>query len=296
MKSFVPKVNEKVKLPKSKTHLEKGTYLFTQKIINGKDLDILIVKIDKDNNSEIIGIQITIHKPPEDIFTISNLKTTLDLLEKNLKKFYDFEIDIENKMYFTYIFDKKYQTSEKDKFKKMIDRCEENKIPYILFDPEEINFYNKNNEIIKFLAENVCCPFQERTGQKRFICDDDEKDIVFSLLEMKKKKISTSYNYISESFINSAIKILWNDYENGDKIKTINYIRTISTQDKNQFLKNKIYFGRTKKCCRVFMIYFSRIKKKNISVFLDIFAKPEENLTDIGDINTYYDEYDVIYK
>ena len=46
LRKFIPRMKERpIKEKKKKIKLEKGTYLFTQRIINGKALDILIVFI-----------------------------------------------------------------------------------------------------------------------------------------------------------------------------------------------------------------------------------------------------------
>ena len=102
LKKFIPRKNEKIKDKKKKQRLAQGDYLFIQKIINGKDLDILIVTITEFNRAVIFAYQISIHKPEDKIFTKEYLKKCFGILTENLLKLFDFKLDEEN-IYFSYI-------------------------------------------------------------------------------------------------------------------------------------------------------------------------------------------------
>ena len=93
-KMFIPRKGEEIKKSKKKIKLKKGTYLFKQKILNGKDLDVLIVIVDEKNKqyiAKIIAFQITIHKPDDKIFTNDYLKLCFYNLGINLQKLFDFQ-------------------------------------------------------------------------------------------------------------------------------------------------------------------------------------------------------------
>ena len=265
LKKFIPRKNEvEIKAKKKKLRLKNGTYLFTQRILNGKAFDILIIAIDKNNNAKIVSIQITIHKPPSELFINTYLKDLFMSLKKNLNKFYDFKIEL-NEMFFVYIFDESYKKINAYKFQKMIEICEVNNVSYMLFDPENINFCDKEGKIIKSLREVVKCPFIP--SQKRFECDDSDiiKDFSLSFPKVKFK----TYNNIQPFEIQKAINILKSDTENGNKIKNLKYIDRKLIETQNDFEKNIIYFGRRYEDNKAFMVYFS--KKRNVfyNVFLD---------------------------
>ena len=192
---FIPRKNEKLRKKINKETLKKGTYLFTQKIINGKDLDILIVIIDGDNNAKIIEIQITIYKPSNKIFNKPYLQECSDSLIKNLNNYYTFNIQKSN-IFFVYIFDRSFEKKNKKQFDDMLFTCEMFKIPFMLFDPEQIDFYTKKGEIINNLGENIICPYISDYKRVELENDDDIiEDFDFSKF-FPSKKDYISYNNI----------------------------------------------------------------------------------------------------
>ena len=293
LQKFIPRKNEKkIREKKKKIKLKNGTYLFTQKILNGKSLDILIITIDEKDKAKIIQIQISIHKPIQYLFINSYLKDICISLKENLNKQYTFTIT-NHEMFFTYIFDKSYEKIQPNEFRKMIDMCEFNNVAYMLFAPDDINFYDGKGKIIKSLGEVVKCPYKPSTY--RFECDDSDiiKDVS---LTFPKEKFG-SFNDIQPFEIQLAIKILKNDTEKGDKIKNLiySYIKVIQVQ--SDFDKNRIYFSRRNEDKKAFIIYFS--KKRQI--FYDVVLEENnegENILLKGKsyYNPIFDEYKYEYE
>lgn len=267
LRKFIPRMKERpIKEKKKKIKLEKGTYLFTQRIINGKALDILIVFIDKDNNAKVIAIQITIHKPNEDIYSNINLKTICQLLYSNLKKLYDFHLSIEN-IFFTYIFDQSYKSVDKKKFNEMISKCNSEDVAYILFNPDDNNFYNKNGEIIELLSGGVKCPSTKNIKRPSLDGNDDMDVIKYQDL-FPKTKIVFSYYLLTDEEIAQAITILKKDTEIGEKINGLTFVETKIIQIQDDFEKSFVYFGRTNTFFNTFIVYFSLEHKTFILKFL----------------------------
>ena len=157
MNKFIPRKNEKLIKKKEKISLDDGTYLFIQKQMNGKDLDLLIVTI-KDNKADIISIQVTIHKPDDKIFNDKRLQEIYLKLKECLNCYYNFSIS-KDRFSFIYIFDLSYETFNQDGFNSMIDKCKFNKINYLLFDVYNIEFLDSKRKIAKFLKNNVFYPY-----------------------------------------------------------------------------------------------------------------------------------------
>ena len=292
LRKFIPRKNEKkIREKKKKITLKNGTYLFTQKILNGKALDILIINIGKSNNAKIIEIQITIHKPDHELFINSYLKDISCSLKENLNKIYDFKIK-ENEMFFVYIFDKSYKKINEKGFERMINVCEVNSVSYMLFDPDNINFCDKNGKIIKNLGDVVKCPFIP--SYKRFECDDSDiiKDIS---LNFPKEKFPDTYNNTQPFEMQDILKILKNDTENGDKIKDLKYIGIKVIRTQQDFAKDKIYFGRRYEDNKAFIIYFSKKRKIFCCILLENNNKDEsELLKNKSKYCPVFDEYKIV--
>ena len=54
-----------------------------------------------------------------------------------LGKKYDFLLSNEN-VFFSYIFDKTYEKKEKKLYDSVISKCKKEKMPYMVFDPKEL--------------------------------------------------------------------------------------------------------------------------------------------------------------
>ena len=264
MKSFIPKTNEKIIKRKKKKKLAEGTYLFTQKIINGKDLDILIVKIKKDKKAIVYAMQLTIHKPDDKMFTKIYLINCLKLLKKNLENIYDFEIIYNT---FAYIFDKTYK--DETLLKNMINKCNYEGISFMLFDPINLEFYDRSGAKTEYLDTNTSSP-DINTHQKRFHMINDDSDLFDDFLKnIPKTKVS-----IEEAFYKiqpfekqKALEDLRKNFENGNTIKDLKYERIAYDLAREDFCKTEIYFGKSKDCH--FMIYYSKKRNKFIHYFLN---------------------------
>ena len=214
MRKFIPRKNEKIKERNEKIHLEKGTYLFIQKIINGKALDSLIVIIDDDNSATIIGIKISFHKKNSQIYTQSKLIKILKTLKKNLSKIYDFSISLKN-IYFTYIFDLQYQNDYFDEYTLMLNNCKDKGMPYMQFDSEKYIMYDKKGKIVKNIKDNIYCPYKNEDDKKidiekenlekeevdEILEEEEEDDEVFEekenkVLEEEEQKEEIKYEYL----------------------------------------------------------------------------------------------------
>ena len=263
-KMFIPRENEEIKERKNKLKLKRGTYLFKQKILTGKDLDILIVTIDEKNIAHIISLQITIHKPNDKIFTEDYLKKCIYNLTINLGKLYDFYI-LEKNIYFAYIFDKSYEKKDLKSFNDMINKCKNEKMAYMIFDPEELIFFDKNGEKVEYIENNVCTP--SYVSVKRSVCSGDELfDNFLKILDYTKK--SKDCCDINPFQIIKAIKMLRKNPE-FKNVTNIEFCRIAVIPGMEDFNKERIYFGRTSNKNRLFMLYFSKFRNKYIHEFLD---------------------------
>ena len=288
IKKFVPKGKEEIIKKKKLSKLKCGTYLFTQKILTGKDLDILIIDIDKNNHSEIMAFQITINKPEKKIFMDIYLQSCFFTLKKYLNSLYDFEID-EYKIYFAYIFDKSYENQ--NDFNDMINVCKKNHMPYIIFDPEKLLFYDENLSIIDTIRNHVTSPYDHSYLKRHSISDDDDfKDFDDFIMTIPKKLPFEIYHPINIKDKESIINILRNDTNLGNQIKDIQFNKSIILRQRSDILKKYIYIGRTKKTLNLFILYNSKKQNKMIHCFLDKqFEKKNENenVCDIYDLYEY---------
>lgn len=128
-----------------KKHLKNGIYLISQKRYNGKSLDIALLKVS-DENSEIIGIQISIRK--NKIFNYNQIVDSLSNLKQNIYKYY--YIDVEEKdLFFCYIFD--WNNFNKH----LIRKCEGKGLKYFFFDLTNNCFKDNDGRIIRNLKLNL---------------------------------------------------------------------------------------------------------------------------------------------
>lgn len=288
LKKFIPKDNEKIRENKKKETLAKGDYLFIQKILNGKDLDILIVSINEDNWAIILAFQITIHKPDEKIFTKKYLKTCFHKLKNNLLNLYDFKLDEQN-IYFSYIFDKTYETKENDLFNKMINKCSEEGISYMIFDPLLIELYSKNNQKVEYLGLNALSPYREKSYKRDDLGDHDKFELFLKKIPENDKM--SHYNEVQSFEIQIAIELLKKDTEYGNTIKELKFVSNKAFPKKNDFKENEVYMARSIPTGKLFMIYFSKTKKQFIHSFLN--GKRAENYAEY-DFFQYFDVYMII--
>ena len=288
LKKFIPKDNEKIRENKKKETLAKGDYLFIQKILNGKDLDILIVSINEDNWAIILAFQITIHKPDEKIFTKKYLKTCFHKLKNNLLNLYDFKLDEQN-IYFSYIFDKTYETKENDLFNKMINKCSEEGISYMIFDPLLIELYSKNNQKVEYLGLNAISPYREKSYKRDDLGDHDKFELFLKKIPENDKM--SHYNEVQSFEIQIAIELLKKDTEYGNTIKELKFVSNKAFPKKNDFKENEVYMARSIPTGKLFMIYFSKTKKQFIHSFLN--GKRAENYAEY-DFFQYFDVYMII--
>ena len=292
---FIPRKNEKIKKKIKKASLKKGTYLFTQKIINGKVLDILIVIIDDDNNAKIIEIQITIHKPNEKLFDRPYLQKCSDSLIETMNKLYDFKIETKN-IFFVYIFDKSFEQKNKKKFKDMLFTCDMNKIPCLLFEPVEVNFYGEEGTIVKKLGENIICPYSP-AYKRPVLSYDDDPDLknIAKLFPPTKERMS--FHNIQPFEEQLAIKVLKRDYGYQNKKISIKYKGKKFFETKDDFQENSIYVSKTYKTLKTYIIYYSKRVKVFKKVILDDTSTIEnENTVDKNDYLFVFDEYEIIYE
>jgi len=179
MSKFVPRKDEIIikKSLKEKKQLSSGTYLFVQKILNGKDFDILIIDIEHNIANKIIAIQISIHKENNKIFDEVSLKTSCKKLMDNLTNNYNFKIN-KYRIYFTYIFDPSYKKTNAAKFEDMLNQCKLNQMSYIFFDTEKIAFTNEKGDKIDNLVEKTISPFilRKRTHQEIENSENEKKE------------------------------------------------------------------------------------------------------------------------
>ena len=285
MKSFIPKTNENIikRKKKKKKKLAKGTYLFTQKIINGKALDILIVKMFEDYLAIVYAFQITIHKPNDEMFTKKKLSKCMELLKDNLENIYNMKIDYYS---FAYIFDRSYK---KPLLKNMIEKCIQENISYMTFDPINIEFYDKMERKAEYL--DACT---EHPSKKRTIMFDVFKELTIPFWKLnlfEKVNLKRGIYFIMPFEKQIAINILRKYMDDGDKIKDLKFLKTINNITEKDFCKDKIYIGKSLPNSYLFMVYYSKLKNKYVHEFLTDSKK--ENFNE-SDARYNYDEYEII--
>ena len=294
MKFFVPRKNiDEVTERKHKIHLEKGTYLFTQKILTGKAFDILIVTIDNANKAQVIAFQITIHKPDDKIYKEGTIRDPIISLCDTLVKKYDFLLSNKN-VFFSYIFDKTYEKKEKKLYDNMISKCKKEKMPYMVFDPKELIFYDKEGQKTENLKNNVISFFAKNKIYLRADCDSLECDDFLRPLDKPcAKEKFPNFCKISDNEIKKTINFLNEKQEYNGSIKSLIFLRTILCGSKEDLKKDKIYFGRTKTKKDLFIIYYSKMRNLLAHKFLN---KKEENEGKIDEAELYaFDEYSIEY-
>ena len=294
MKFFVPRKNiDKVTERKHKIHLEKRTYLFTQKILTGKAFDILIVIIDNANKAQVIAFQITIHKPDDKIYKEGTISYPILLLCDTLVKKYDFLLSNKD-VFFSYIFDKTYEEKEKKLYDNMISKCKKEKMPYMVFDPKELIFYDKEGQKTENLKDNVISFFAKNKIYLRTDCDSLECDDFLRPLDKPcAKEKFPNFCKISDNEIKKTINFLNKQQEYNGSIKSLIFLRTILCGSKEDLKKDKIYFGRTKTKKDLFIIYYSKMRNILAHKFLN---KKEENEGKIDETEIYvFDEYSIEY-
>ena len=164
------------------------------------------------------------------------------------------------------------------KFNNMIKNCDDKNMKYILFNPNNIEFLDIDNKKIDFLIDNSINPYLYQKKEIMKTYDFKCKDLI--------KPISSKTNYvISNNEINSIIKILQEDYGNGESIKGINFIKSELLENIEKLEKNKIYIQKNISN-ELFFIYFS-IKKNNFTIksFSDL---------DSNNIFSFYDSYEIL--
>lgn len=263
MKKFIPREKEKVKKLKKKISLEDGVYLFTQTIINGKDLDLLIIQIINDVATLVIALQISIHKDNYHLFTFTKLKECYENLINNFQNIFTFDLD-ENSIYFTYIFDASYKKKNEKEFNKMLEKCNENLVKFILFDPEKNLFINNSGKIVENLRIYSTDIHEKKNKRKRKASPDviEKKITLTNFLKNQTKENDIIYN-LSDDENKLIIDILKEDCENGEKIKGLNFLKFGKIQGIEEMEKNKIYIKRDLR--DIVLIYFSK-KNKDFNI------------------------------
>ena len=265
MKKFIPREKERVKKLKKKITLTNGVYLFTQSIINGKDLDLLIIQIINNVADLMIAFKILIHKDNYHLFTFTKLKECFKNLINNFENIFSFDLD-ENSIYFTYIFDASYKKKKEKEFNIMLEKCNENLIKFILFDPEKNLFINNSGEIVDNLSIYLTDIYEKKNKRKgKVSLDIIEKKITLSnFLKNQPKENDILYNLSNEEN-KLIIDILKEDCENGDKIKGLHFLKNGRIQSIEEMEKNKIYIKRDLR--GIIFIYFSKTNKEfNIEI------------------------------
>ena len=283
-----PRKNEELKETKKKKKLDKGDYLFTQKIIDRKDIDFLIVSIDESNWAQILAFRIATHIPADKIYTKKYLKYCFLRLKANLLNLFDFNLEEDN-IYFSYIFDKTFEAKEKVLFDKMIKKCHDEGLSYMIFDPLLIELSNKNRKKVEHLALNALSPFHDKCYKRSSFGESDKFEAFLKVIPQKDKM---PYVHNIQPFeMQIAIDKLRKDTEYGNTIKELKFLSNKFFPVRKDFKINEIYLGRTSPSCELFMIYFSKTRQKFIHSFLN--GNKDKNCID-DDIFQLFDVYEII--
>ena len=189
-------------------------------------------------------------------------------------------------MYFAYIFDKTYQDQEA--FKHMINKCKQEEIAYLIFDPTELIFIGKNGEKVEYITNNVISAYQFSFKRENYydpdlpgICDK-----YFRILSYELK--SKSFYNLNQYEIKKAIKLLNESQEFERHIENIEYNNSIVVTEKTEFNKESIYFRRVPNNYHVLMMYFSKKRNQYVLKFLD--EKDEDSIENLEELKCF-DEY-----
>ena len=264
MKSFLTKINEKINKRKNKKQLMEGTYLLTQKIINEKEIDILIVKIKQNKKAIVYALKITIYKPDYKILTKNKLVECMNSLKENIENIYDIKVIYNS---FAYIFDKSYKDGTL--LKNMINKCNNEGISYIMFDPINLEFYDRLGNSTYYLDTNTSPPgINPHQKMDQMINDDtDLFDDFLKFIPKTKVSLEEAIYKIQPFEKQNALKELREKMENGKTIKDLKFERIVYDLTEEDLCKTEIYIGKTKLCH--FMIYYSQIREKFIHKFLN---------------------------
>ena len=189
-------------------------------------------------------------------------------------------------MYFAYIFDKTYENLEA--FDNMINKCKQEQMAYLIFDPTELIFIDKNGKKVEYIENNVISAHNIK--YKR----ENEYDSDLPLLYEKFLRIlpyelkSKSYYNLNFYEIKKAIKLLNESQEFESHIENLEYYNSIVVIEKTKFNKERIYFRRDPNNCHVLMMHFSKTRNQYVHKFLD--EKDEDSIENLEELKCF-DEY-----
>jgi len=239
VKKFLPKKNEKAykKEKAKKKTLNKGTYLFKQKIFGGKAFDFLIIKI-KNDSCLIYVFQISIYK---DI--IYNKNQVLDYMKQMvdyLNRFYYFPE--EKHFFFGYIFNyERFADNNNSKYNNMLNKCEHHQMNYCFFSSKEKDFVDKFGKPIKNI-NNIVSIIGSNEDIKNI--EEPQSQIIYYIFQEEYSKQKEA-----------IIQLLSNNGAIGNKIDFIEneYI------DIKILSPNKCYIQKTKNNKKELIIIYSQI-------------------------------------
>ena len=175
IEKFLPKENEKFRNKKGKVKkktLKDGIYLFEQKIFGGKSFDTAIFELRTINGiqqAKVFLFQISIHK--DNIYSISTLLKNIKIMIEYFDIYYSFSIKVEN-VYFTYIFDIKCPLDT-------INKCKEEKIPYIFYSSKENIFISSESKSIMSSDNIFICPYSSKLFKFNNNNENQDKNIYY---------------------------------------------------------------------------------------------------------------------
>lgn len=147
---YVPKKNEKVKNEKIDIIMvENKHFILKQTIFGGKAFDIVIVEL-LENQAIFFCFQITSYKKKKDLMELNQLKKNIETMTAYMKNYFNFEII---SVFFSYIFD--YSKLYETKVIKMCYNLDKRKIKYFFYDINTKLFYDKNNNNITEIKNNM---------------------------------------------------------------------------------------------------------------------------------------------
>ena len=226
-----------IKKKKQKKTLNKGIYLFKQKIFGGKAFDFLIIHI-KNNSCLIYVFQISIYK--DKIYNKNQVLDYMKQMDDYLNRFYCFPE--EKQFFFGYIFNyERLADKNGSKYNIMLYKCVHYQMNYCFFANKEKNFVDEFGEPIKNINSIV-----SKIGSNEDINNKEEhqSQIIYYIFheEYSKQK-------------EAIIQLLSNNGANGNKIDFIEneYI------DIKILSHNKCYIQKTKNNKKELIIIYSQI-------------------------------------
>ena len=196
----------------------------------------------------------------------------------------------------------------------MLNNCKDKGMPYMQFDSEKYIIYDKNGKIVKNIYDNIICPYENEDEEnieiENEIINEEEDDEVVIEEKVEEDELSLFYDTNNKGKLplllfpinkpnnplvlnqkNLAIQILEEDFKNEYLIKDLDFVGWEYITSKKQFHRDLIYISKLYFSNEIFMLYYSKKKKKFIP---KIISSYDSKSTFKNDKSYLYDKYFII--